>query len=302
MTQPPLNSPPHIRDVVRSQVRAVGLALRGGAFAGAAVAGVATLLLLIEVFADGKVIHFYPHEWILPGLLGILLALGVWRAEDLFGDSFIWTLPFDRRTHVLAKVFAGWVWLLPLVGLFVLWLLGLAALSDGNFLAEQRIRFISPSPLEGPYSALSREPQTARWTPHPLLWLVPFTSATATYLLTSALKLGTTLRSFAQAIIGFVLAMLLIAGLGEAISSGSLILVPSRLMRAMFYEPYGLSFVLTATADFFSTEITLPSGETVLVGRGVPDLTRWIVATIIWTGAALLALWLAASRHRERRS
>jgi hypothetical protein len=33
----------------------------------------------------------------------------------------------------------------------------------------------------------------------------------------------------------------------------------------------------------------------------VPELADWRTATLLWTGAGLLALWAAASRHGERR-
>ena len=38
-----------------------------------------------------------------------------------------------------------------------------------------------------------------------------------------------------------------------------------------------------------------------MVWWAVPDLADWRIATLLWTGAGLLALWAAASRHRERR-
>ena len=38
-----------------------------------------------------------------------------------------------------------------------------------------------------------------------------------------------------------------------------------------------------------------------MVWRAVPDIADWRNATLLWTTAGLLALWAAASRHRERR-
>ena len=54
----------------------------------------------------------------------------------------------------------------------------------------------------------------------------------------------------------------------------------------------------TASLD---TAAILTTGERVRVWSAVPDLTHWRTATLLWTGAGLLALWAAASRHRERR-
>jgi hypothetical protein len=38
-----------------------------------------------------------------------------------------------------------------------------------------------------------------------------------------------------------------------------------------------------------------------MVWWGVPDLADWRTATVLWTSAGLVAVWAAASRHRERR-
>jgi hypothetical protein len=38
-----------------------------------------------------------------------------------------------------------------------------------------------------------------------------------------------------------------------------------------------------------------------VVWRALPDLRHWAAATLLWTGAGLMALLAAASRHRERR-
>jgi hypothetical protein len=39
----------------------------------------------------------------------------------------------------------------------------------------------------------------------------------------------------------------------------------------------------------------------VMVWRALPDVGQWAAATLLWTGAGLVALWAAASRHREGR-
>jgi hypothetical protein len=38
-----------------------------------------------------------------------------------------------------------------------------------------------------------------------------------------------------------------------------------------------------------------------VVWRALPDLGDWAAATLLWTGAGLIALLAAACRHRERR-
>ena len=52
---------------------------------------------------------------------------------------------------------------------------------------------------------------------------------------------------------------------------------------------------------FNFTRYGLLHGQVLTVWRAVPSLTDWLIATMLWTGTGLLALWGAASRHRERR-
>ena len=74
--------------------------------------------------------------------------------------------------------------------------------------------------------------------------------------------------------------------------------LPARSTR----RRYGLDALLTARTASLSTHVTpLTTGELVVVWRAVPELADWRTATLLWTGAGLVALWAAASRHRERR-
>lgn len=301
MTRVALHPTPGPRDMLLEQVRAVGLALRLPAAAVAALGALATLFFATEILGDGAVVDFRPERWILPGLAGLLLPLAVWQGEERFGAGFLWTLPVDRRRHALAKVFAGWVWLMAAVALFVVWLLGLALLSGGNILAEETIRFLPTSAIPAPGAVDTGAVRTVRWTPHPLLWLVPFTAATVMYLVASALALGMTLRALIAAALGLFLLLFLTGLAGQMTGSEWLIFAPSRLLRSFLHERYGLAMILTASTDFLEARASLPTGEMVVVGSGVPHLGHWAAATLLWTGAGLWALWLAASRHRERR-
>jgi hypothetical protein len=87
------------------------------------------------------------------------------------------------------------------------------------------------------------------------------------------------------------------AGLGV----GWLDHAPGRLMELLVGTRYGLDAILTARISTLRTLSRLATGEQFVVWRAVPDLADWGVATLLWTGAGLLALWAAASRHRERR-
>lgn len=303
MTMPTLHATPRARVVLLEQVRAVGSALRGSAAVAGLMVGVATLFVAAGVLRDGDVIHFHPEHSILPGLVGLLLPVGVWKGEERFGGGFLWTLPVDRRRHALAKVFAGWVWLMAAVAVFALGLLGLALLTGGNVLAEETLRFIPPAsvPIAGAPDASAI--QTVRWTPRPLLWLVPFTAATVTYLLGSALTLGPRHppRWMVGTLLGVFVVFAVLSEVGRATSSEWLTFAPSRLLRSFLYGPYGLARLLTAGTDLFTIRASPSTGETVATSRGLPDPGLWARATLLWGAVGLAALWAAASRHRERR-
>jgi hypothetical protein len=186
------------------------------------------------------------------------------------------------------------------VALFVLWSLALTLLSGGNIFAEETLRVLrsfssfSASRMLDPAAV-----ETVRWTPEPLLWLAPFTSATATYLLASALALAT--RQPLRWIVGSVIGLSLVYGVGEAAKAAWLGNVLEPLLESLFEGPYGLDALLTARTTFLDNEATLSSGERVAVWRAMPDVGQWATATLLWTGAGLVTLLAAAFRHRESR-
>ncbi len=291
------HSTPRPSAVLLSQVRAVGFALRRLPIVVTALATAATLLVTTALLAPGEVIPFHPERRELFGMLGLLFPVAVWMGEERFGAGFLWTLPVDRRWHALAKVFGGWLWLLGIVTLFVLSLLVLTLLSGGSVMDDEPLRVVSSFPAGTTIDA-SRV-QTVRWTPHPLFWLVPFTAATGTYLLASALALGT--RHPMIWGVGTVLALYIIVGASEDANAAWLASAPGHVMSGLFDGPYGLDALLTARTGTLKTEATLPTGETVVVWRALPDLRQWATATLLWTAAGLVLLWAAASRHGERR-
>jgi hypothetical protein len=299
MTQTVSRTPPRLGDVLREQVRATGVALRWPAGAAAVLMALATVLVAAESIASGGAVDFRPELSMLPGMAGLLLPIAVWWREERFGDAFLWTLPVDRRTHALAKAFAGWAWLMGAVALFVLWLAALTVLTGGSFLAEETLRLLPSPVLPSPGGLDPAALRSVRWAPEPLFWLVPFTAATGAYLLTSALALGT--RHPVRWLAGLVLALLLVNAAGVAVKAEWLAEAPGRLWLWFFEGRYGLDALLTARAESLKTMATLSTGETVSVWRGLPDPRQWAVATASWTLAGLVALWAAASRHRERR-
>ena len=303
MTSAVLHATPTWRSVVMAQLRLVGSALRGSALMAAGLAVAATLLLIEFSPADG-VRNFRPErQELLFGVLGLLVATNAWFGDERMGTGFLWTLPVDRRSHALARVFAGWVWLMAVVMLSALWLLAVSVFTGGSVMAEESLRLISSParayafPAGGALDAGAV--QTVQWTPTPLLWLVPFAAATGVYLLASAMALG--IRQPVRWAGGIVLAVYLVAGLGQAVNANWPATPSGRLLHGIFDGRYGLDALLTARTGSLKTEATLTTGERVVVWRALPELGDWAAATLLWTGAGLIALLAAASRHRERR-
>jgi hypothetical protein len=124
-----LHATPRWSDAVLEQVRVTGLSLRRDALVVvAAVLGVGTILVVGEILTGGP--GFDSEETIPTALFSFFYPFLVWRHDKRFGPSFLWTLPVDRRRLALAKVLAGFVWLMVAVAFLVTWLLALALLAD----------------------------------------------------------------------------------------------------------------------------------------------------------------------------
>ena len=292
---------PRLRTVLLEHVRTTGHALRGAALVAAAL--LALLTLWVALRAASKDVDVSLNAWPtqLPGLIGALLPIAVWARDERFGPGFLWTLPVDRRRHALTKALAGWVWLMGGVALFVLWLLALTAATGSRVLPETLQVATFEAAAAGPIDAAAL--RDVRWAPGPRIWAVPFTAATVCYLLASALVLGTRhpLRWVIGAVVTYVLGTIASEAVRVQLGMRWSDHAPARLLDTLFESRYGLDAVLTARLESLGTHTTLTTGERVMVWWGVPDLGDWRTATLLWTGAGLLALWAAASRHRERR-
>jgi hypothetical protein len=274
--------------------------LRRPAMIGATLAGLATLVALPTVMRGGPLrINGWPT--LMPGIMGALLPIAVWGRDDRFGPGFLWTLPVDRGRHALTKVAAGWIWLMASVLLFLFWLFVLTSITGEPVLPETLHLAAS--------EALAAQPvdpgtlRTVRWSPGRLMWLVPFAGATATYLLASALVLGT--RHPLRWVIGvgvFYAITSLVSGPINALLGMSWVNdAPGRLLNLLVGGRYGLDALLTARSLSLSASATLTTGKSLRVWWGVPSLADWGMATLIWTAVGLAALWGAVSRHGERR-
>jgi hypothetical protein len=181
---------------------------------------------------------------------------------------------------------------------FVLWLLGFALLSGGNVLGEETLRTVPAAVFrEGRLDPANL--RSVAWRPEPLLWLVPFSAATAMYLLASALILGT--RHPLRWVVGVALAFFLTTALAETANSRLMLRGLNGVLAPLTTGPHGLETLLVAQTESLKLETTFSTGEPGVVWVGVPDPGRWATAALLWTAAGLIALWAAASRHRERR-
>jgi hypothetical protein len=299
MTSTTFHPTPRTRDVLLAQIRAVPLTPSGSVLVTMAVVALATLFITIESLKTGEAIAFHPEHQMLPGIVGLLLPILVWRGEQTFGASFLWTLPVDRWRHALAKAFAGWVWLMGGVALFVLWSLAVTLLSGGNILAEETLRVLKSSSFLASRTLDPAAVATVSWTPQPLLWLAPFTSATAMYLLASALALAT--RHPLRWIVGSVIGLYIVYGVGDAVKAAWVGNVLEPMLEFLVEGPYGLDSLLTARTTFLNIEVTLSTGDKVAVWRALPHIGQWAMATLLWTLAGFVTLLAAAFRHREGR-
>jgi hypothetical protein len=137
MTDMTLHPGPRWRDVVLEQIRVVGLSLRREALVVAAVLAIGTVMVGGELVQGGP--GFDSTDTFPIPLVAFLFPFAVWRSEKRFGPSFLWTLPVDRQRLALARVFAGFVWLMAAVAVFTSWLLGLALIARVP-LADQLMR------------------------------------------------------------------------------------------------------------------------------------------------------------------
>jgi len=263
MTDVSLHAMPRWRDVVLEQIRIVGLSLRREGLIAIAVLVIVTFPVVAELVRGGP--GFDSNEMFPTAVVSFLVPFAIWRREQQFGPGFLWTLPVDRRRLALAKVFAGWVWMMTALTLFVAWLTALGML--------------------------------AHMSPARVLMRVPFVATTAMYMLGSALVLG--LRHPLRWLLGtagvFFLLTTLTGAMGRTASGEWRIVAWSSVLRWMVYGPYGLRTLLNSSGFFFVVQDAGAGWET------LPGLTRWAITTFLWLGVGLAALWAAASRHRERR-
>lgn len=284
-----LHPTPPTAAVLRAQLRAVGVALRPLWPVAAGAALIPAAVLVLDAMGGAPPQPLRIHQQLAPALAGLLLPFAVWRGEPRFGEGFLWTLPVSHARHALAKVAAGWAWLMAGVALLVAALVAAALWTGGGILAEETLHVVSGEGV-----------RAVRWRPDAFLLLAPFTSATIAYLLASAATLGVRRpRSVAVAAAVVVLAAGAADVVGRAIRSEALVFAPSRAWSGLLYGDLGLARMMTAGTDVVPWKMVDGAGAVVPAWPGVPDAGAWGLATLLWTGISLALLTVAARRHRE---
>jgi len=285
---------PTARAVFAEQFRMIGLSLRGEAALAALVMLTLSLGLIGELLGDPMRVDLRADNHVVFGLLGALLPFLVWKGRDRLGESAFFTLPAEHRRHVLLRVAAGWAWcMIALVGLLV-WLSIAVVLSGGTFGIETT-RYVLEGAQPGmqmPASML----REVRWTTPGWQWLLPFTAATLTYALASALNLAT--KHPLRLVVGVVAGLLL---LGVVAGEFAFAWLRMALHYALVH-PWGLDTVVTGGSGSLKTLVTVPEHGTpdTTVWRALPTLGAYVGATVLWSVVSALALWAVTLRFRER--
>ncbi len=240
---------PRMRDVVLEQVRITGLTLRPAALVLALVFGIVTIPIVVDIARGTAGTWFDSREWRVIGIASFLCPFAVWRREKRFAPAFLWTLPVDRRSLALARVFGGWVWLMTSIAAFMIWQHTLAAISG----------------VAG-----------AKTAP-----LIAFAGATVFYVFGSALLLG--LRHPLRWLLGtsgvfFVLAMLNEA-IGRTESGQSRMFTSVGALRWAVYGPYGIDTLLGSRPLQSALEAASTGAIPTFLWLGAGLLALWAAAS-----------------------
>jgi hypothetical protein len=282
---------PRARDVVTEQLRAVGIALRREWLLFFLGLGFLTLIFALNELREGRnpdmrsAFGLTPDVLLSLTILGLFAPMSVWKSEGPGRRGYHWAMPVGRMRHTLVKSLAGWGWLMLLVAVFIVWGAAMAWATGGPIGVWTEYRIASSH--QGVVQALQRTlHHMAPWE-----WIVPFTAVTVAYLVGSVIVLASDHPWIwlAGILVGlFVLgATLAAAGMDEAMRS----------LDTLVHGRYGLMTALTGLRQVTSEVVV--RGEVMRARNGVPDLSAWLLSTLIWMGAAAGGVLWAANRHPE---
>jgi hypothetical protein len=293
MTDVTLDHPtPGIRAAGTAQWKAVGLAIRREVLLAAILLGAGKVVqgLIARSAGETLALVYLDEIGVLAGAACFLFPMLVWKGEDSFGSSTLWTLPVGHARHAWLKVAAGWAWAMVLtLGFGALMLL--PVLITGGPLGEELTRLVGDP-------AVPSELTQVEWSTPWWWWLLPFGAGTVTYLLGSTLVLAT--EHPWRWILGAVFAFWALGFLGDEGEIGWMYDIFGFLVSGIGFARYGLEVVLTSGVESIDLLVTLPSGDEVRAWRELPSLARWAGAVLIWSAAGLMGIFAATWRHRGR--
>ncbi len=294
--QPPTRLPA-LGVVFTEQIRTVGLAVRreGLLFLAAMVAFVIAVAAAAMVPSIGSELigelppNLNPEELgMLAALVGLAFPLAVWKGERPWGDTTLWTLPVPHARHALAKIAAGWLWLIGVLAVGMLAFCGAALLAGGELGIE-----VTRPVLANPEVFPSTGPEVVSvpWSTPGYQWLMPFTGGSVMYLFGSALWVGT--RHPLRWALVVWLTGLFLAGFFDLTQV-------EPIERFAEDGIQGFDTMLTSGYETLRTGIRRPEGGWIIAWTALPTLGSWATATVFWILAGLVAVLAAVRRHRRR--
>ena len=295
MTDATVERTPAFRAVWREQLHVVGLSIQREVVIAAALLGLFCLAgvvlarfpALLALMGEGSLADFrldpaQPGFGLWGVVAALLFPLLVWKGERPYGDTPIWSLPVDHRRHALTKVAAGWVWLMAFLGGALLCVV-LAVLAGGGALGVDEVRQLITDRtgfLDGAAGATRDVAWTTRWWE----WVLPFTSATAVYMLASALLLATA-HPFRWAVVLYVLGI-----------------VPFGVLE--FFEidslQRGIDLITWFIGgDDFGRFVRLSTGEFARGWLLLPSMGMWVASTVFWISLGFACVVAASARVRD---
>ncbi len=288
------------------QIRSVGLAIRreGLAFVG----GIGGLLLLLAIVLASPTLSVAVASDAPPALhledlgflaawIGLAFPILVWKDEAPWKDTPLWGLPVAHSHHALAKIAAGWIWLLGVLAL------GLAALNvavgmAGGSVGPEVTRLLLADPIAaaamgGAGASRAGIPETVAvtWQPPLYHWAMPFTAGSVVYLLGSALWVGS--RHPLRWVVTIWLALLSLAFVLGVTEVTTLEAVADGVLGSV-------DQVLAGGSETTRRGFRADSGEWTTAWVELPTFRRWAAATALWLAAGGIAVLVAVRRHRRR--
>lgn len=293
MTDSTVGRKPAMKAVGIEQLRVAGLAIRREGTLAALVLALGSVAVIgfsripvLQAMVDGEAgeFAFNPGEppWVFLGVLAaLLLPLVVWKGERRFGDTPLWSMPVDHQRHALLKVAAGWVWLMAILGAALVWVT-LTVLASGGTVGVDEARLLVLD-RAGAIAGAPGAVESVNWTTPWWEWALPFTSATAAYLLAGTLILATARPLFWAA--GVWVAGMLVLGAADIWDIGW-------IQRAADLVAWYVG------ADPFTIGVRLPTGVRE-ASTLLPTAGMWLTSSAIWISLGLVGVLVGSGRARN---